>query len=1142
MVSPAFQPHSIDDPNVTDTSSVTYFQKIVSAILIVSMLIPPDAAYSAPSKSVPLAAFAPAPSRATNLFTWPPVTHWIPSPRLVRSDGKNVSFSERFARTWRQPKSRPGSGYSSQTSVAALPWSPSQAPLTGEIPLPDGMPTQTPYPTTATPQAQPGMPLEIGNCVITGEVSDASSLNPIAGAIIDAVGTGRTAESDASGKFRIEGLPPGSYTLEVAKLGYFSETAVITAIEAQPSEARFGLRIKPSDDSTAETTLEEETIVGEYQGDSQGNFNLELAIDSPNITAGLGKEEFSRTGAGDAGAAVSKISGANIVGGRYAVVRGLGDRYSNTLFNGALIPSADPTRKAVQLDLFPTDLLESVGITKLFLPELPAEFAGGTVQIQTLRLPEKPIIEVSLGTRWFSERPDGGFLGDPSTNNNFDNIEYPNLPPGFDQPNGFTGSVGDSVALHRSAVMRPSSVEDEQPLSLSVILGNTFKLHDGIRLGTVFALTRDTRNTYEDRTLGRGYQFDNPRTPGIRDPFVANFRRNELFSRELTFGIMSGLTLELGDKHNIGFTYFLNESFTDSYFRTSNSRSAGFPPIFTANPYGERDPNTGEIIRVFAQPIGAADFFEPLQRSLDVTQLNGEHVLYGEKGRGGKFSWMVSDATAIEERPHSRTYAYTPLDFADANSILPEISDPSQFRPDFPVYVGAGDPVLANGFAEVSIFRESLKTIDQGENRRADISLPYYFEEGSDDHIGLRLGYNASERKREVRGRFFTYDFTRINDRLLIEDSLGNYQGDYGNQFHENFNTGFFPDDPTRPFFGGSGITINDFSGNGSTVRNIDAGTTIDSMYVGADFSSGGWSISGGARLESESRSFQILPGLNPNIIANPKPVVIEQDTILPGIVLTKTIGNADQGLITAGWSRTVARPTFYEFAPAFVVDQATGDVTRGNPNLTNSSITNFDIRFDWKKDQDTNIGIGLFAKSIESPIVDAFDPVLNARSWINGDRGTINGIELDANKLFADRYRIGGNYTFINSDLQYTLQNRQLNTGFTGQPEHIFNFFAGYENDENGVSANFIYNFTGSFLSAAPTSAVAPAIIEDSFESLDFILQKSFIAWECDGKVTMGIRNILDSTRRQFFDNTDFTFREGKPGRSVSLSCEINF
>ena len=121
--------------------------------------------------------------------------------------------------------------------------------------------------------------------------------------------------------------------------------------------------MKPADSNSEEYVLEEESIVGEYQERTGGDLFLDLQA-SPNIAAGISKEEFTQSGISDAAGAVSKIAGANIVGGKYAVVRGLGDRYSNTLVNGALISSADPSKKAVQLDLFPSDLLESVAINR----------------------------------------------------------------------------------------------------------------------------------------------------------------------------------------------------------------------------------------------------------------------------------------------------------------------------------------------------------------------------------------------------------------------------------------------------------------------------------------------------------------------------------------------------------------------------------------------------------------------------------------------------------------------------------------------------------------------------------------------------------------------------------------------------------
>jgi len=1026
-----------------------------------------------------------------------------------------------------QPRNTDGGAPSTLVALPdAAPWQPGEVPSGGDPTPPAGN-------FGALPIEQ-----EAGNCVVFGEV--ASGLDPVPNAIVDIIGTGRVAETDAQGRFRIEGLPAGDYIAEASSLNHSPQTLGVSLNPAAPVELRFNLTVKPAESGTEEYTLEEESVVGEYQESSQGDFNLSLATEAPTISAGLGKEELSRTGSSDAAAAVSKISGANIVGGRYAVVRGLGDRYSNTLFNGSLIPSADPSRKAVQLDLFPSDLLQSVSIVKQFSPHMPAEFAGGTVEIQTLRLPEKPIVEVSIGTKWFSENPRGGFLGDPNTRIRFHEMQQAALPAGFDRPNGFDGSVADSIKLHESASMRPAVIDDDPEQTFSLILGNTFNVTKGLQVGAVFGLTRDAQNTYRDDNLGRSYRFDNPNTEEA-DPFLANTRRRETFSRDLTLGMMTGVSIRAADRHEIGFTRFDNEASSDNYYKTSNSITFGLDPIFLANPYNIRDAN-GEIIRAFASPVGGADFFEPLQRSLEVNQFTGEHTLYGEPDRGGKISWSIADSTAMETRPHSRTYSYYTLDFADEENILPIISDPSQFQPGFPAYDTAGDPVLLSGFPAVNIFRESLETSDTGANQRIDLSLPYYFSEDSEDRISISLGYNRNRREREVRGSFFTYDFNRINDQLLTENSEGVYQGDFGNQFHNNFNSAYYPNDPTRPIFGGLGIIINDFSGNGSTVRNIDAGNLIESQYVGTELALAGWNVSGGFRLESETRSYQILPGLNPDLIANPTPVVSEEDVALPGVILTREFGREEEFLVTTGWSRTVARPTFYEFAPAFIVDQATGDVTRGNPDLENSSISNFDLRLDWKPAPDTNVGIGLFHKNVESPIVDAFNPVINAQSWINGESGTLQGVEMEANTLWADHYRIGGNYTYIDSALVYLLRGTPLTTGFTGQPTHITNLFAGYEHEDHGIAANLVYNFTGSFLSSAPVSPNAPAIIEDAFHSMDFIFEKSFHARGCDGKVKLAFRNLLDSTRRQYFEGTDFTFREGKPGRSVSLSFETSF
>src|SRR6185369_7065936 len=98
--------------------------------------------------------------------------------------------------------------------------------------------------------------------------------------------------------------------------------------------------------------------------------------------------------------ALKFVVGASVVGGKYAVVRGLLDRYTGTTLNGVKVPSADPRRRAVQMDLFPTGTIESVTVTKTFTPDLQGDFTGGGVDIRTRSVPDGPLLAGSVGAEY----------------------------------------------------------------------------------------------------------------------------------------------------------------------------------------------------------------------------------------------------------------------------------------------------------------------------------------------------------------------------------------------------------------------------------------------------------------------------------------------------------------------------------------------------------------------------------------------------------------------------------------------------------------------------------------------------------------------------------------------------------------------
>src|SRR5262249_20145542 len=130
---------------------------------------------------------------------------------------------------------------------------------------------------------------------------------------------------------------------------------------------------------------------------------LEERRKSSAVSDALGSEEISRSVDSSASSATRRIVGASIVGGQYLFARGLGGRYTNVRLNGVPLPSTDPDLPGFQLDLFPASLLSSLTITKTFSPDIPGDFAGGSLNVVTRAFPEKFKLTLSASLTHNSE-------------------------------------------------------------------------------------------------------------------------------------------------------------------------------------------------------------------------------------------------------------------------------------------------------------------------------------------------------------------------------------------------------------------------------------------------------------------------------------------------------------------------------------------------------------------------------------------------------------------------------------------------------------------------------------------------------------------------------------------------------------------
>ncbi|MEM1259492.1 MAG: carboxypeptidase-like regulatory domain-containing protein [Bacteroidota bacterium] len=229
---------------------------------------------------------------------------------------------------------------------------------------------------------------------IVGKLTD-RELNdePLAFANILIKGTTTGTTSDFDGLYEFSNIEPGTYTLVFRFLGY--ETIEIPNVKVEPDKVT---TVNVPMSASEGVALDEVVITTSARKDSEIALLLEQKR-AITIQEGISAEALTSKGIDDAAAAVAKISGISKQRGSSNVyVRGLGDRYQNTTLNGLSLPSTDVNKKNIDLDLFSTDVIESIGVSKAFSTNFFGDFSAGNVNIVSKAHTGKPYINVNIGS------------------------------------------------------------------------------------------------------------------------------------------------------------------------------------------------------------------------------------------------------------------------------------------------------------------------------------------------------------------------------------------------------------------------------------------------------------------------------------------------------------------------------------------------------------------------------------------------------------------------------------------------------------------------------------------------------------------------------------------------------------------------
>ncbi|WPV68183.1 TonB-dependent receptor [Chitinophaga sp. LS1] len=226
---------------------------------------------------------------------------------------------------------------------------------------------------------------------ITGKVTDQKTGEPLIGVTVLIQGTTQGTVTDVTGNYTLN-IAPGTYTLEFKYMGYQTKAVTEVIVKGSNATSLPVIMDEPTSKNLAEVVIKgsfkQETINALY---TQQKNNAAV---SDGISADVIKKSPDRS----TGEVLKRVSGTTIQDNKFVIVRGLSDRYNVALVDNANLPSTEPNRKAFSFDIIPANMIDNIVITKSATPELPGDFAGGVINVQTKEIPEQQFFDISLGT------------------------------------------------------------------------------------------------------------------------------------------------------------------------------------------------------------------------------------------------------------------------------------------------------------------------------------------------------------------------------------------------------------------------------------------------------------------------------------------------------------------------------------------------------------------------------------------------------------------------------------------------------------------------------------------------------------------------------------------------------------------------
>lgn len=945
---------------------------------------------------------------------------------------------------------------------------------------------------------------------LRGLVVDSETGETLIGVNVVLEGTLKGTATDIDGKYILRAIEPGTYTLIVSYISFTTQR--ITGVEIKAGESvQLDIILNPETEFLDEILITAEVVLDNEAG------LLKQRQKSISFSDAISAESIARSGAGDAAGVLTKVVGASVVGGKYVYVRGLGERYSSTHMNGIELPTADPDKKAFQLDLIPSSLIENVVTLKTFTPDKPGNFSGGLVDVTTKDFPEEQTFEFSVSTAYNSQNAfQDGLLGEQSGTDWLGYDDGQRKVPEYlqnlsDSDTELPGlSSGDNIGSEESRILNKASrafnnemipVNTKLPMDYGFGLSFGDQTETGIgRLGYSVSLTYShSVDNYKSGSIGRYL-------------LVGETATTEVLSAERIYAdTKTDDNVDWGSLVNFAYIPHSNHKFNFSYFRTQSGTHSG--RLVTG--FWDEARSANQISNVLSYQ----------ERSLQALFVTGKSVF--SELNDTKVEWKLSQTDNSMRTPDLRYFLLQSENSKIAGTDTTLFSNPSSLYP-----------------RPARFFRDLIET---GNSAIVDLTIPILKK----SKFKTGLFYDSKERDfNESRFDIFDHEFG-------IRDAEGDVFKFFGTQ-------GIIDSTVTGR---GQGYDYGTYIQDGTDVRNsYTAESNISAFYGMFDmYITDELRFIGGARVENTditATSDDSVLATTPNQITSNNPNGrgfqgvgrLDNMDVLPSISIVYLLN--DKLNLRTAYTKTLARPTVRELMPLITFDFAGDFLFQGNPNLERTLITNYDLRLEYFTSPGEVVAFSFFYKDLKNPMerVIRNDIGNNATSIQNVPNGRVQGVEFEVRKNLGfinhriKDFNISGNFTLVHSEVDIAdveldfiraanpdaSSTRQL----FGQSPYIINFDLQYQN-KKGLSSNVSFNRFGDRLSLA-TGNATPNVFERAYSTLNWNINFQFT-----DKISLSakINNILnpDIIQSYKFNDQEYIFQSYQRGVTFNTSLKYS-